>query len=384
MVLEVFDDDPTDHGPGTRRGIIWDAAKIGTSWYSRFPSNAFFTLKQGSPSNLLITPGLTHLRAWYLNEATDYGPVLMFCGRMGDGNESGDDVIWTAWSYLSELALSRTGFQRYYKNKKLGTEIVAKEWSEDSADFPNYGAKARGHSLLAHVKTGTIQDPRNSTDTFDITTDAQFGVLDVPRLLFFYDLSEMGRANTSNNVVFEITRALSPTFNFWKNKTGTATGRILTFPGSIRDYQYVRGVLDIRNDLATVGQKNSKNVEIIKTVTDGAYGIDTFGRRQDAFTIKTLAGYKNIDDEAIGQFNAQSQITARAVKEAATLTRTLRLDLRPFAMEPFDGWDIEDTIRVQISRGTTQLNALYRIIGVRAVMDDTGFHPSLIITTPTA
>ena len=384
MVVEVLDDDPDDHGPDTLRGIIWDAAKVGCSWYSRYPANAFWTVKQGSPNSDIIEPGLSHVRIWALNEATGYGPKLLFAGRIGDPNEAGDDVIWTAWNYLAELSLSRTGYQRYYKNKKLGSEIVQHEWNQDSGDYTNYGAKAQTHSLLAHVKTGTIQDPRNATDTFDITTDAQFGVIDVPRLLFFYDLSEMGRANTTNNVTFEITRSLDPHFNFWKNRGSHLDGRILSFPGIIRDYQYVPGVLDIRNDLATIGMKNSKAVEIVKTITAGKYGINQFGLRQDTFTIKTLAGYKNIDDLDAGQFNAQSAITQRAVREASTLTRTLRLDLRPFAFELFDGWDLEDTVRVQIERGATHINADYRIIGVRAEMDENGFRPQILVTLPSS
>jgi hypothetical protein len=280
--------------------------------------------------------------------------------------------------------LSRTGYEVYYKSKQIAT-VVTDEWSKDAASgkFQNYGAKVQGDSLLAHVATGTIQNPKASNGSAEMLTDPSFGVIDVPRLLLMFDLTEIGRANTTQNVTFEITHATSPTFNFWRNKGSAVSGQVLTYPGVIKDYRYVPGVLNIRNDLATIGTKKGKNVEVKYEVTSGTYGITNFGRRQDSFAIKTLSGYPKLATES-GKSSAQVSITQRAAKEAASLTRALQLDVRHRYFLPFDGWSIEDTIPVEISEGRTAIDAAYRIVGIRGVLDGAGYHQTCFLTVPTA
>ncbi len=404
LFIEILSNETTNFGPTDAHGrtgatararrVIHDARNIGWSWYSRFPSNAFFTLPQDSIHNLDLHPGLDHVRIWYANESTGYGPILVFNGRLGDPSESGDDVVWTAWSYLAELSLSRTGYNILYKHKLIG-DIVENEWHgtqapiTGTAKYPSaadpgpYGARNKTGSLLGHVTTGTIQTPRNSTNGYDVRTDAQFGVMDVPRLLLFFDLTEMGRANTTQNTVMEISRSTTPTFNFWKDKGSALTGQQLMFPGNVLDFRYTPGVMGIRNDLATIGTKHSRATEIVERLSSGTYGYTNFGRRQDTFPIKTLAGYGHIDDEATGKFKAQTQITKSAVRQSTQLTKQIQVDIRPDTLEPFQGWDIEDTIVAELRRGRTRLNSAYRIIGIRAMQDHLGFRHSLILTLPT-
>lgn len=382
LVVEVFSDSSSTHGPSTLKGIAHRAVKIGWSWYSRFPSSSFFTLPQDDPLNLEIVAGLDHVRVWYVNDATGYGPVLVFNGRIGDPSESGDDVVWTAWSYLAELALSRTGYEVYYKGKQI-KKIVDDEWARDEASgkFANYGAKVRGDSLLAHITTGTTQNPKAENGSAEMITDPAFGVIDVPRLLLFFDLTEIGRANTTQNTTFEISRSTTPTFNFWRNRGSALTAQRLTYPGIIKDYRYIPGVVDVRNDLATIGQKKGKNVEMTAQQTTGTYGITNFGRRQDTFAIKTLAGYPKLSSDS-AKSTAQSSITKRAVKEASQPTRAIQLDVRADLFEPFNGWDIEDTIPVEIDEGRTVVDRDYRIVGARGILDGSGYHQNLFLTVP--
>lgn len=376
MWAEVVANDSSTFGPTTVKCVLSDAFNLGCSAYSRFPGSAFFTLRQESENNAIITPGLDHLRIWFADKAQGYGPILLFQGRIGDPDESGEDVVWQAWDYLAELSLSLSGFRRLYPNKKIGTEIAKPEWDENSVDFPLYGAKVRTKSRVNFITTGTFQDPE-SAPAVPITTDARFGVIKVPRLLLLFDLSEMGRANTTNNVTYEITRSLTPTLNFWKNKGSTITAQRLCFPGNLRDFRYVPGVMDIRNKLATIGESTDGGaVAIEKSVSSGAYGYDTFGLMEDVFSIKTLAGVTGTST-----FDAQEQITQRAVNEATQLTAAVRLDTRTDFL-PFDGWDMEDAIRVQLKRGRTNVDADYRIIGWRARMGGDGFSQALYVTPP--
>ena len=403
LYLEILSNTSTNFGPidarsntganAKAKAVIHDASSVGFSQYSRFPSTMFFTIPQDSVHQAGLIAGLDHVRLWYANPRTDYGPVLVFNGRLGDPSSSGTDVVWTAWSYLAELALSRTGYEVMYKNKRLG-DIVTQEWSgtqspaTGTAKYPRsgdsgYGAKTQEHSLLSHVATGTIQTPVNSAASHDVKTDAQFGVIDVPRLLLFFDLTEMGRANTTQNVIMRVTRSLTPTFDFLKNAGTALTAPRLMFPGNIADYRYAPGVMSIRNDLATIGTKGSKATEIVKRIESGTYGSAAFGRRQDTFPIKTLAGYGNINDEATGKYKAQQQVTDAAVKQASQLTKQLVVDIMPGEFEPFDGYDIEDTVRVQIKRGRDDINQVMRIVGIRGRMGAAGYDQSLILALPT-
>lgn len=371
LVIEYLGNNASTFGPGSLDGIIAKAARVGWSWYSRFPATAFWTLRQDDPHNNRLAPLLSHCRVHYVNDATGYSAEV-FNGRINEPDSSADDVIWTAFNYQAELALSRTGYRTLYPKKKLGTEIVSPEWT---------AAKAATYSLFGHVTTGTIEDPLAIDNVTPITTDARFGVIDVPRLLFFFDLCEIGRANTANNVTYGISRdrvAGAHEFRFLKNAGVARTGLRLTFPGNIRDYRYVPGFRALRNDLATIGTSSGGGaIEIVKTdeVSAAAYG-----RRQDVFTIKTLSGLVG----AATELDAQSAITQRAVKEATNLSRDLAVEVRADAFEPFNGWDIEDTVRVQIERGKDHIDADYRIVGVRGQMDARGYTQQIILTLPTA
>lgn len=367
LIVEYFDNGST-FGPSTLQGVIHDAVKVGWSWYSRFPANAFFTLRQDSIHNSRLNPLLTHVRIWYYNPATGHRKVV-FTGRVSEPDESGEDVVWTCWNYLAELSLSRTGYRTMYPNKLIGSQIAKPEWDL---------AQSADSSLLGHIVDGVFQDPLGSDGITPIKTDARFGVIDVPRLLLMFDLTEIGRANTANNVTMGITREAPFTFNFFKNAGSLISGQKLLFPGNVRDFRFVPGYASLRNDLATVGTSAAGGaVEIVKT--DEA-NIDIYGRRQDVFTIKTLAGLAG----AATELDAQTAITERAVKEATSLAKHLQLDMRPGVFEPFDGWDIEDRVVVNIRRGRTIINGTYRIVGARGLKDAHGYHPQLIVQLPTA
>lgn len=370
LYIEILTNNGTTFGPAALDGVISNALKVGWSWYSRYPANAFFTLRQDDAQNLRLLPLRHHIRIWYVHDGT--GTVVeVFNGRLNEPDSSGDDVIWTANNYLAELALSRSSYRTLYPQKKLGSEIVTPEWT---------AARTATFSLLNHITTGSIQDPLALDGVTLIKTDSRFGVIDVPRLLMFFDLTEIGRANTTNNVVFEVTRTRpggAHQFNFWKNKGSALTGRRLTFPGNIRDYRYVPGYLQLRNDLATIGTTSGGGATEI-LATDEANAA-TYGRRQDVFTIKTLSGAAGGATEQ----DAQVAITKRAVKEATNLSRSLQLDVRPDLFEPFTGWDVDDTIPVQISRGRDTIDASYRILGVRGLLDGQGYKQQLFVQLPT-
>jgi hypothetical protein len=366
LVIEYWSQNPSTFGPDKRIGYIHDAMKVGWSWYSRFPSNCFFTLRQNSIHNAALDPLRQHVRIWYVNERTGYTAVV-FTGRLGEPDSSGEDVIWTSWNYLADLSLSRTGYRVLYPTKLIGTEIAQIEWEL---------ARTAIYALLNFVTAGTIENPLGSDGLTLIKTDTRFGVIDVPRLLLMFDLTEIGRANTVNNVTFGITRTAPFQFFFRKNAGVAYLGKRVSFPGSTRDYRFVPGFLALRNDLATIGTTAGGGAtEITKTNETSAA---TYGRRQDVFTIKTLSGLAG----ATTELDAQTAITARAVKEASQLSRTVLVDMREEEIQPFDGWDIEDTIAVRIRRGRDDISDMRRIVGVRGLQDERGYRGQMMLELP--
>lgn len=368
LIVEYLTQNASTFGPLAVDGVIYDALKVGWSWYSRYPSKAFFTLRQGSVHTSRLVPLKTHIRIWYTHPGLGIAPRVVFAGRLGEPDSTSDDVVWEAWSYLADLSLTRTAYRTLYPTKAIGSEIAAVEWA---------AAKAQTYSLLTHVTTGTIEDPLGTDGITTIKTDERFGVVDVPRLLLLFDLSEIGRANTVNNVVFEITRT-SPTFNFWKNRGTAQTAIRLQHPGNIRDYRFAPGYRSLRNDLATIGTTVGGGAsEIIATDEVSAA---EWGRRQDVFTIKTLAGVVGAATES----DAQKAITERAVAEAAQLSRSIQVDVLAAQFPPFEGWEIEDTLRVQIKRGRDNIDADYRIVGIRGIAGPGGYDQQIILQLPTA
>jgi hypothetical protein len=53
--------------------------------------------------------------------------------------------------------------------------------------------------------------------------------------------------------------------------------------------------------------------------------------------------------------------------------------LIPGALEPFVGWDVDDKTPVEIKNGIDNIAASWRIVGTRAIVDEAGERPSLLV-----
>lgn len=346
-------------GPSTKFAELWDIRNLGWSRYDRMPGRGFFTLAQSSRLVASIVPLTTHAR---ITRIAPSGNVEVFNGIVSDYNSTGDDVVFDIYDYGSLLSLSRSGYRTMYPTKALGTEIVSPEWLL---------AKNATNSPLGFVTTGTIQDPLGADNTTVIKSNAQFGLMDQMRLALFYDMTEMGRANTVNQVTFEITRTAPFTFNFWKNK-GTLSNVPLVLGGTVSDYQYAPNWAQRRNDLATLGTTTGgASAEV--TATD-ATAAAAHGLRQDIFTITTLAGAGGTVET-----DQQRAALARALKMSTGGSPSLWLTLVPGIIEPFTGWDICDTMPVEIANGIDTIAGNWRIVGARAIVDEPGEKLQLMI-----
>jgi hypothetical protein len=349
-VIELYDSGAT-FGPNNKLGEIWDALTVGWSRYDRIPGKAFFSLPQSSASLAAIVPLLTHIA---ITRVTPNGDTLLYRGAVIDTDDTGDDVIVDAFDYISLLSLSRSGFKTLYPIKKLGSEIISPEWA---------AAKGATSSPLGFVVTGTIEDPLGTDEATFIKTNTQFGTLDQSRLQLFYDLTEMGRANTIHQTTFEID--LTNTFNFWKHKTGAATIAFV-LGGNISDYKFLPGWSRYRNDIATIGVGSAgSSSEIVST---NAGEITAKGLRQDVTTLKTLAGIAGGATEA----DQQKAALDRALKNLTQQQSGLMLRVERGKVEPFVGFLMNDIVPIEISNGQDLITDSRRIVGIRCVYSEAG------------
>jgi hypothetical protein len=358
-VVELFTSGAT-FGPNVKVGELWDLRNLGWSRYDRMPGRGFFTLYQNSPQLANIIPITTHCRITRVSAA---GGVEVLNGIVSDYNSTGDDVVFDIYDYVSLLSLSRSGYRTMYPTVNVGSGVVSPQWLL---------AKNATNSPLGFVATGTIEDPLGTDGSTPIKTNAQFGLMDQMRLQMFYDMTEMGRANTVNQVTFEISRTAPFVFNFWKNK-GSVVDIPLVLNGTVSDYTYAPNWYSYRNDLATLGTTvGGGATEVIKTDATSAA---LFGLRQDVFAIKTLAGISGSTVEN----DQQQAVAARALKVATQGTPALWVTLVPGTIQPFSGFDINDKMPVEIVNGTDSITGYWRVVGARAIVDEPGERLQVLI-----
>jgi hypothetical protein len=338
-------------GPGLAKMEL-DADMLNVTWQAslNFPGQAAFTLSRFNPKLANFLYMQDHIKIY---RETAGGLRTVFAGKVVKPAKGPRDSIVYCWDYLSFLQRSRTGFKVLYPNKKIGTEIVQVEWGL---------AKAVGTSPFAFVADGTFEDPLGLDEVTPITVNNQFGVIDFDRLFTFHALSEMAMANTSHTVVFEITRELPHTFNFWKNKSSVQNLWHLTYPGNLIDYSLDTGHDEIVNDLATPILDPTTGAQVEYTLSD-AGSIALYRRLQNAITIKTLYGVTTGTTET----DQQKAALARIISQAIAVPKLLTAFPRQGEIDPFVGWDLGDSFRVSLQnpdRVGDELDTYLKCVGM--------------------
>jgi len=356
--VEIFDSDAS-WGPNVKLAEFYDARNLGWSRYDRLAGKAFLTLPQTSPYVSLIQGLKTHMRVTRVAASN----TEVFNGLIVDFDSTGDDVVFDVLDYTGLLGSSRCGYKTMYATANLGSGVVSPEWLL---------AKNSTGSRLGFITTGTIADPVGSDGSTPIKTNATFGVMDQMRLQLMYDLSEMGRANTTNHVTYEVTRTYPFTFNFWGTR-GSASALPLVLGGTVSDYRYLPGWSRYKNDVATVGTTvGGGATEIIK---NDAAAITALGLWQDVGTIKTVMGINGAATETDQQVAATGRMLIRLMQTHSAVA--LRLVLG--GIEPFIGWDINDTMPVEVVNGIDSLTGVMRVLGARCIYDEGGEQLDVIV-----
>lgn len=323
--------------------LVWNQALNGAG-------QAALTLTRFNPKIASLNFMSDHIKIY---RETSAGLRTVFAGKLVKPSEGTRDVIIYAWDYMAFLQRSRTGFKVLYPQKLIGTEIVSPEWVL---------AKGVADSPFAFVANGTFEDPLALDGITAIKTNDQFGVSDFDRLFTFYALSELSMANTSNSVVFEITREAPHTFNFWKNKGTVKTNWHVEYPGNVVDYDLNTGQDEITNDIATpiIDPTTGQQVEYV--VSDPV-SIAAYRRLQAAMTIRTLYGVASGATET----DQQKAAAARLLTQAVLTPKLLVVFPRQGELEVFNGWDLGDQFRGVLRRADRagdRIDATLRAVGI--------------------
>ena len=337
-------------GPGLAKYEL-DSDALNLVWQQamNYPAQAAIGLARFNPKLSDLDYMRDHIKIF---REDSKGLKTVFSGKIVKPNETARDSLIYAWDYASFLQLSRTGFRTLYPEKTI-EEIVDAEWAL---------AKGVDKSPFEFVATGTTEAPLALDGTTVIKVNSQFGVVDFDRLFLFFALAEMSMANTSNTVVFEITRDEPHTFNFWKNRSAQKTNYHFTFPGNLIDYDLEDGHDQIRNDLATIILDPTTGAQVEYSLTDTT-SKDLYRRLQTAVAIKTLYGISSGTTET----DQQKAALARMLTVGASIPSMYTLFPRQGEITPFDGWDLGDTMRLTIQRpdkGGDATDSYRRVTGI--------------------
>lgn len=322
-------------GPGDAR-IELTPEMLNVAWQQalNFPGQAAFTLTRFAPKLGQLNYMVDHIK---LFREDSKGVKTVFAGKVVKQQGAARDAIIICWDYISFLQRSRTGFRTLYPEKLIGTEIVAPELA--------LAQVADGPFNPGWLVAGTIENPLALDGITPIKTNNQFGVIDFDRLYLFFALAELSMANTSNTVVFEITRSQPHTFNFWKNRSTQRTSYNFTYPGNLIDYDLQDGHDQIVNDLATVILDPTTGAQVEYTLSDAA-SILAFRRLQSATSIKTLYGLNSGATET----DQQKAALARLITLGATPPSLYTVFPRQGEVTPFDGWELGDSMRLTLQK----------------------------------
>lgn len=248
VVIKDFAD-TTTFGPGSPITILSDATNIGWSEYLNEVSEAFFTLSQEDPQISLINTALTLGKHVHIYR----DGTLVWGGWLGESDETLNDVVFTAYSYVSGFYTCLMEWTREW------TGINAHTIISDTFDY----AKALTKSRVGWLTKGTVE-------SLYITNGA--GTLALPyykaplkrALSVFREISAYAISDTTNKVKFEVTP--DGTFNLFRNAGSSLTDARWTMgAGKIRSYRRLRIPVDTRNEIIAVGSSPT-DVLLQKTI----------------------------------------------------------------------------------------------------------------------
>ena len=330
--------------------VVSNPKNIGWSNYLNDVPEAFFTLLQDDPqvNNLALLAGRAHVQIY----RTDYASGLewlVWAGILGTEYDSrNDDVIFYCHGYLHHLFYQHSAWGTVWTDEHIGT-IVNSMWLRSKTVIPD--------SETAWITTGTIQAPATTSGGATAIILPTYQVFYKRILFILRDLADIGRSDTTNAVVFEITPA--GVFNFWGQR-GVQRDVLLEYGSrTISDFQVLQQPVERRNTVFAVG--SSPRDLLLRYEEFGSTA--TWGRREEAIMLNWVR-----DDTELQRIAKLRR--ARADRNFINLNLTL---FPGSVIPPMDtagtnaSFGLSDRIRVRIKKGSVNIDKYMLVAGVQVL-----------------
>lgn len=319
---------------GTLRAVIDDARDIGASEYVNRGGEFFMTLPWNHPLINEIVPLERHYRVARYNDRTlAYEDI--FVGILDDFDANDKEVTVYGSDYLSLLNGSISGSNTSYTSATVGA-IITDQLSS---------ARGETNSRVAFVAVGSIDA---TTTTVPLALTSFQGRLD-----FISSVIDIHTANSSvrAQIVLNSRSSLAFQWDFHQNRGSDQNGVLLDYGGLVQGFRFVPGYADVATHIYGIGVK--REGATILYSTQSYLSSATYGR------IAVPKVYQDIVNQTALDKRAQ-----RDARRAAQIGKKLSLSIRSNRLAPFDGYDLCDSLPVQISRGIVSINSLYTLWGL--------------------
>lgn len=357
----IYERDPTDRSIGDRILEVDNPKNIGWADYLNDVPEAFFSLHQEDPQCEILASylGQAHIRIYRI-DVTSGERAVVWAGIFGtETDEQGDDIIFYSHGYLAALYWLTTEWDQAWATVTID-DIVSDLWTRAKSGIND--------TEVAFVNTGTIQAPATTSGGATPIILPVYNTYFKPILSVFREMSAIGRSDTTNATVFEITHSATPTFNFWGAK-GADTNVIYTYGGGeVKDFWYQRLEAHRRNLIHAVG--TSPRELTLRTSQSATPGLR--GRRISSIYLQWVRDQTELE-----------RIAKLRLAKANRSHFRIGLQFFPGTCIPpgmsYSGWDLADRITVKIDRGATQVDEMMIVVGVQ-VMYANGMEYVTIIT----
>jgi hypothetical protein len=320
-----------NRGPGSIVAVINDAANIGASTYYNSPGEMYFTLPIDHPQAGEVEPWRRH---YAVQENVRGVWKQRYEGLIVDFDANDTDVVFYGMDYLGLLDKVIDG--RFVVGEPdapppEGSKHVDKAISSIIKDLIDY-ARNKTNSPVGFI-------PRGSFDTFSekITIHSTLAAVGA----FVQGLIESHRQGTGKRSRLYVRRDSATAFKFvLSNNPGTnRKGIRLTYGGMVQGFNII-GFGDFASRAYGIG-RTLKGSELFYKVA-GAPGTSPshYG------SIETVDFYDNVHDK--------NDLLRRVKQRAASMGRVgkrVAIGLKVDGLHPFDGFDIADSVIVDIKRG---------------------------------
>ncbi len=315
---------------------------VGWGSYVNDVGEAFWTVYQDDPQLVLLRghEGKCHVRILRNDEIVWTGWGAM------EVDATDTDAILYAYSYLAGLYWMNTDWNKTWQGAEVGT-IVSDTWTYVKTTLTN--------SRLAFVTTGTIEDPVTTSGGATPLTLPTYSAFWKRALFVMKEMAALSISDTSNTVVFEITDATTPTFNFWKNR-GVDRPNVLWQwgDGTIVKFHDYRMPVYHRNDIPVAG--SAPNNELLRYEWTDSTDISSWGRMQEALFFSWVRDQTELQ-----------RATALRGNQAKRDYTDLTLRFRPNSVVPpgvaASTFALADRVKVKIDRGITNIDDYFLVSG---------------------